>query len=111
MDVEAGRAPPAQGVHPPGTRPLGGGGDVGHPQRVVPRDPGVHPELAARLEIDGSSPAAAPGQFDAAVAQGGGIHQLRRLGAAEDEGGARDRTGQRHPPGLGTELLDLEECL
>ena len=57
------------------------------PQGVVPRDPGVHPELRPGLEIDRPSPAAATGQVDVPLAAGRARRPTPRLRAAEHQRG------------------------
>ena len=112
VDVEAGLPLPGQGVHPPGADPLGGGGDIGHPQGVVPRDPGVQPELAGRLEIRPllPRPAAGPSRRRAGAARAGSTSSVGCVLPSTSVGRVTSRASGQ-PTGLGTELLDLEERL
>ena len=80
------------------------------PQRVVPRDPGVEPQLLARPEIHGSSPAAPPGQLDRTLPQQAQRPRAQPAGCcpAPSVGPVTSRaTASRCCSGA--ELLDVEE--
>ena len=100
VDVEAVLPRTRQCLHPPGADPLGGGGHVGQPERVVPGHPDIDPQLFARPEIDGPSPAAPASQLHLPLPQGGDVDELRGLGAAEHQRRPRPRHGR--PPGAVT---------
>ena len=109
VDLEASLPSAGQRVHPPRPDPLGGDGHIGQPQRVVPRDPDVEPELLARPQIHGPSPAPPALQLHLALPEGGDVDQFRRLGAAQHTCRPCDLAGDRQPRWLVPELLDVEE--
>ncbi len=107
--VESVLSQAAQCVRPPRADPFRCDRDVEQPQRIVPRYPGVQPELTGRLEIHSAAAATTPSQFDRASLQRERIRQLLPLRAAEHQGRPLHLTGQRQAPWFGAELLDVEE--
>ena len=97
VHVEAVLPDAGQRRRPPCPDPFGRDGHVQHPERVVPRYPGVEPELLPRPEEDGSSPAPPPGQLHAPLPHRDAARRAPSAGCCPAPGSGGTRRGRRPP--------------